>query len=132
MTATNDPLDVLIVDDDPSARQPLRTWLERQGCRVREASGVAEGRDLLVAEHMDLVLVDLELPDGTGLDLLAELRDVADTDTVVVSGTATIDAAIEALRLGARDFLPKPEELPRLQASVQAMARTVLLRAAGA
>jgi DNA-binding NtrC family response regulator len=128
MTAPQDPLDVLIVDDDSSARQPLRAWLERQGCRVREASGVAQARDLLVAEHMDLVLVDLELPDGTGLDLLAELRDVADTDTVVVSGTATIDAAIEALRLGARDFLPKPVELPRLQAIVQAMARTVGLR----
>jgi two-component system response regulator AtoC len=128
MTATHDPLAVLIVDDDASARQPLRAWLERQGCSVHEADGVAAARDVLVAEHADLVLVDLELPDGTGLDLLAELRDVTDTDTVVVSGTATIDAAIEALRLGARDFLPKPVELPRLQAIVQAMARTVGLR----
>ena len=127
-TTTHHPLDVLIVDDDSAARQPLRAWLERQGCSVREAAGVAGARDVLVEDHMDLVLVDLELPDGTGLDLLAELRDVADTDTVVVSGTATIEAAIEALRLGARDFLPKPVELPRLQAIVQAMARTVGLR----
>jgi DNA-binding NtrC family response regulator len=128
MDGTPEPLDVLIVDDDGASRQPLRAWLERQGCRVHEAAGIGAARDLLVGERVDLALVDLELPDGTGLELLADLRDVPDTDTVVVSGTATIDAAIEALRLGARDFLPKPVELPRLQAIVQAMARTVGLR----
>jgi len=101
-------LAILIVEDDAAARGSLRTWIERQGYDAREAGSLAEARNALAARRADLVLVDLELPDGSGLELASELRDVADTDAVIVSGKATVEAAIEALRLGARDFLPKP------------------------
>ncbi len=121
-------LDILIVEDDASAREALRAWLERQGCACHEADSLAAARDALARGRFDLALVDLELPDGSGLELLAVLRDVPDTDTVIVSGRATVDAAIDALRLGARDFLPKPAELPRLQAIVQNLARATGLR----
>ena len=121
-------LAVLIVEDDAAARGSLRTWIERQGYDAREAGSLAEARNALAARRADLVLVDLELPDGSGLELASELRDVADTDAVIVSGKATVEAAIEALRLGARDFLPKPVELPRLQSLLQIMARSSALR----
>ncbi|HEX5011089.1 MAG TPA: sigma-54 dependent transcriptional regulator [Planctomycetota bacterium] len=121
-------LAVLIVEDDAGARASLRTWIERQGYEAREAGSLGEARDALLAKRADLVLVDLELPDGSGLELASELRDVTDTDAVIVSGKATVEAAIEALRLGARDFLPKPVELPRLQSLLQIMARSSALR----
>jgi len=121
-------LAILIVEDDAAARGSLPTWIERQGYDAREAGSLAEARNALAARRADLVLVDLELPDGSGLELASELRDVADTDAVIVSGKATVEAAIEALRLGARDFLPKPVELPRLQSLLQIMARSSALR----
>ena len=121
-------LTVLIVEDDATSREALRTWLERQGCDCREASNLAAARDELSKRGCDLVLVDLELPDGGGLELVGELRDVPDTDVIIVSGKATVETAIEALRLGARDFLPKPAELPRLQSIVQNMVRATTLR----
>jgi two-component system, NtrC family, response regulator AtoC len=121
-------LTVLIVEDDADARAALHAWIERQGHSVEEAETLEAARASLAARPCDLVLVDLELPDGSGLELAAELRDLADTDCVIVSGKATVESAIEALRLGARDFLPKPVELPRLQSLLQIMARATALR----
>ncbi len=121
-------LDVLIVDDDGASRAPLRTWLERQGCRCTEAADLAAARDALTAGRFDLALVDEALPDGSGLELLADLKLLPDTDAVMVSGRTTVESAIEALRLGARDILPKPVELPRLQVLVHNLDRSATLR----
>ena len=121
-------LDVLIVEDDALSRAPLRTWFERQECRCTESPDLASAREALADKRFDLALVDQALPDGSGLDLLADLKPLPDTDAVMISGNTTVESAIDALRLGARDILPKPIELPRLQAIVQNLARAAALR----
>ncbi|HYJ32705.1 MAG TPA: sigma-54 dependent transcriptional regulator [Candidatus Binatia bacterium] len=114
---------ILIVDDEANIRSSLEGALGREGYQVEGAATVAEARAKL-RDSFDFILLDVWLPDGNGLDLLRESL-AADPDAVVImmSGHATIDAAVQATRLGAFDFLEKPLSLERL---------LVLLRNAGA
>ena len=105
---------LLIVDDEANIRSSLAGALGRDGYQVDTAANIAEGRTRL-REAYDFVLLDVWLPDGSGLDLLAEIRDAApDTVVIMMSGHATVDAAVKATRLGAFDFLEKPLSLDRL------------------
>ena len=115
-------LDVLIVEDDPSTREALTAWMDTQDVSCRTASDLADARGALTRAAPDLVLLDLELPDGSGLKLFDVLRDLPDTEVVMTSGKTTIETAIEASRLGARDFMTKPIHLPRLAALLKTLA----------
>ena len=105
---------ILIVDDEPNIRSSLKGALGRDGFAVDEAGTLAAARDLL-REAYDFVLLDLAFPERSGLDLHEEIRAGApETTVVMMSGHATIEAAVRATRLGAYDFLEKPIELERL------------------
>ncbi|MCC6348456.1 MAG: sigma-54-dependent Fis family transcriptional regulator [Candidatus Eisenbacteria bacterium] len=120
---------LLIVDDEPNIRASLKGALGREGYQVDDAGGVAEARAKL-REAYDLVLLDVWLPDGSGLDLLAEIRGQApETTVLMMSGHATIDAAVQATRLGAFDFLEKPVALERLLVLLRNAATTRSLQA---
>jgi DNA-binding NtrC family response regulator len=118
-------LEVLIVDDDEATLEALSDWIGRQGMTCRTAPNLAEARRALAENPPDLALLDLELTDGNGLQLL---RDLPDTDVVMISGTTTVDSAIEAHRLGARDFLTKPLSMPRLAAILAELSVTAARR----
>jgi DNA-binding NtrC family response regulator len=120
-------IDVLVVDDDEDTLAAISAWLRQQGVEPRVAGSLAAARELIGAKTPDLALVDVVLPDGSGLDLLGELMQL-ETEVVVVSGQSTIGDAIGALRLGASDFLLKPADMPRLLAIVQSVCRRVGLR----
>jgi two-component system, NtrC family, response regulator HydG len=121
-------LDVLIVDDDEVTVEALTSWIGHQGMNCRSAANLAEARRALAESPPDLALLDLELTDGNGLQLLGALCELPDTDVVMISGTTTIDSAIEAHRLGARDFLTKPVALPRLAAILEELSVTAARR----
>jgi two-component system nitrogen regulation response regulator NtrX len=105
---------VLVVDDEANIRSTLEGALGREGYPVDTAASVAEGRSKL-REAYDIVLLDVWFPDGSGLDLLAEIMaDSPDTAVIMMSGHATVDAAVKATKLGAYDFLEKPLSLDRL------------------
>ena len=105
---------VLIVDDEANIIGSLRGALGREGYQVEGAASLAQARARL-REAFDIVLLDVWLPDGSGLDLLAEITAAApDTVVVMMSGHGTIEAAVQATRLGAWDFLEKPLALERL------------------
>jgi two-component system, NtrC family, nitrogen regulation response regulator NtrX len=105
---------ILIVDDEANIRSSLEAALGREGYEVANAGSAAEAR-VQLREAFDIVLLDVWLPDGSGLDLLAELTAAApQTVAIMMSGHATIDAAVTATRLGAFDFLEKPISLERL------------------
>ena len=100
---------ILIVEDEALLRTTLRRRLEQFGHVVHEAPTIAEGRDHLVRHQPDLVLLDLLLPDGNGLDFLAEQREaLAESLILVMTGTGQIEDAVRAMKLGALDFLQKP------------------------
>src|SRR5436190_501354 len=105
---------IRIVDDEPKIVSSLPGALGREGDRVEGAASPAAARARL-EEAFDFVLLDVWFPDGNGIALLKEiLAATPDTRVIMMSGHATIDAAVEATRAGAYDFLEKPVSLERL------------------
>jgi len=100
---------VLIVDDDPEVSRALERTLGRAGYRTLAAADVEEAREALAVNEVDLLLVDLVLPSGSGMDLItrARMRD-ADLAVIVLTGHGSVASAVEAMRVGAYDYLTKP------------------------
>jgi two-component system nitrogen regulation response regulator NtrX len=98
---------VLIVDDEPNIGRSLSLILEREGYQVTACTSLREGRAW--PHRADLYLFDVRLPDGSGIDLLREIRAAGnDAPVIMISGHGTISDAVEATRAGAFDFLEKP------------------------
>jgi two-component system, NtrC family, nitrogen regulation response regulator NtrX len=106
---------VLVVDDEPSILNTLKKALSLEGYSVDVAGGVGVAEERLAKRSYDVILLDVALPDGDGLDLLGRLRGAGnDAQILMMSGHATIDAAVRATKLGALDFLEKPLSTDRL------------------
>ncbi|HEX9187152.1 MAG TPA: sigma-54 dependent transcriptional regulator [Vicinamibacteria bacterium] len=106
---------ILIVDDEPGIRFGVRDFLESEGLEVDEAETVAGAERAVREGRPDAIVLDHMLPDGTALDLLPRLREIdSSVPVVVLTGHATIDLAVRAVKEGADQFLAKPVELPAL------------------
>ena len=118
--------DALLIDDDPNQLRGLAELVEREGFTTRMAGDLAAARAALVERMPDVVLADLVLPDGSGLDLLTVLEeDPGKTQMVLITGNATVESAVEALRRGVTDYLTKPIDLPRLKTVLANVARVL-------
>lgn len=118
---------VLIVEDERGIREGLATTLARAGMTPITASGIADARARLTeSTAFACVLVDIRLRDGSGLDLLREIRQGRHREVPVIVATAYDDGTrtIEAMRDGAFDYLTKPFDLPRLVSAVERAVRT--------
>ena len=119
----------LIVEDSDASQELLSEWLKQRGFDAVVATGtVAAAEGALKERAFDLVLLDLQLPDGNGLDLLKRLEDFPDAEVVVITGYGSIDSAIDAMRGGAIDYLTKPIDLRRLETIVTKSRRAIELR----
>ena len=106
---------LLIVDDEPGSRLGVRSYLENHGYDVDEADSVGAAMRILHTQLPDVALVDYSLPDGTALDLMAQLKQHAiDIPVVVLTGHGSIELAVMAVKEGAEQFLTKPVELSSL------------------
>ncbi|HSP96420.1 MAG TPA: sigma-54 dependent transcriptional regulator [Candidatus Dormibacteraeota bacterium] len=106
---TNRGLRVLVIDDEKNIRATVSLCLEGLGCTVTGVASAEAARAAVAAGAYDLAFLDLRLGDASGLDLLPELlARRPDLDVVIITAYATIDTAVEAMRRGARDYLPKP------------------------
>lgn len=100
---------ILTIEDDPAIRNGIVTYLEDSGFEMLEAGDGIAGLELFRREHPDAVLCDLRLPGMDGLDVLATIiGESPDTPVVVVSGITVVSDAVQALRLGAWDYVTKP------------------------
>ncbi len=107
-----EPGPVLVVDDEDGVRNLLCRLVERAGGRPTPAKNATEARELFGRHHYLCAILDKNLPDGTGVDLLREFRAEAPApEVLMVTGYANLDSAVEALRLGAFDYLVKPFEI---------------------
>ncbi len=103
------PTRLMIVEDDHSLNEILAMHFEDQGFDVRQAGTMGAAREILASTKLDLVLLDQQLPDGTGLELIPEIRDTGDdTAIVMMTGQHDLELAIEAIKRGAADFIHKP------------------------
>jgi DNA-binding NtrC family response regulator len=111
---------LLLVDDDATFRRVLAGELERLGFRIAEAGSGAEAVAEAVRVESDVVLLDLQLPDMDGLQVLRALREKSPgTEVIMLTGHGSIDTAIEAIRLGAFDYVSKPCPLDELEIRLQ-------------
>src|SRR5215468_6657937 len=121
----------LAVDDDPNFLSALAELIEGQGFTTNTATTLRDARTQVSHKTPDVALVDLYLPDGSGIDLLKDLELGTATEVVLMTGHADVESAVQALRLGASDYLTKPLDIGRLKsilanvASVQTAPSTV-------
>jgi two-component system response regulator AtoC len=109
-------LRALLIDDDADLLSGLAEIAKQEGFEVTTLGSLKEAREHLSREPVDIAVVDLVLPDGEGTELLQAFKDTPGTDVIIISGMATVDSAIGALRLGALDYLTKPLDTARLRA----------------
>ncbi|HKI02781.1 MAG TPA: sigma-54 dependent transcriptional regulator [Thermoanaerobaculia bacterium] len=120
----------LAVDDDPNFLSALAELIEGQGFTTNTACTLRDARAQVSHRTPDVALVDLYLPDGSGIDLLKDLELGASTEVVLMTGHADVESAVQALRLGASDYLTKPLDIGRLKsilanvASIQPSVQT--------
>ena len=112
---------ILVVDDEVGIRELLSEILGDEGHSVVTAENAARARDLRVREQVDLVLLDIWMPDTDGVTLLKEwaANGQLNVPVIMMSGHATIDTAVEATRYGALEFLEKPIAMARLLSAVR-------------
>ena len=118
---------VLIVDDEPNLRKILAAQLSRDGYEVMLAEDGEQGLTMLRENHIDLVVTDLKMPKVDGMTLLREaLRESPDLPIVMITAHGTVDTAVEALKLGAFDYLTKPFDKDEVR---QVVAKALKTRA---
>jgi two-component system KDP operon response regulator KdpE len=116
---------VLVVDDEPNIRRALRVWLGEHGYEVQLAATGEEALDLAALEPPDVIILDLILPDISGLEVCRSLRDWSQAPIIVLSAKGEEHDKIEALDLGADDYLTKPFGMGELLARMRAALRRV-------
>ena len=114
----------LIVDDSPSTLESLEQLVKLEGFTTSTALTMDQARTELAKQSPDVVLVDLNLPDGSGLGLLDSISGLADTAVVLITGQPGVDSAVEALRRGVSDYLTKPLDVERLRKILQDIYQT--------
>jgi two-component system phosphate regulon response regulator OmpR len=123
MTTANTPR-ILVVDDDPEIRKLLARYIEGQGFRVLLAANCRELRDQIATHHIDLIVLDVMLPDGSGLDLCRDLRAQRSNVPIILLTALKEDVdRIIGLEIGADDYLGKPFNPRELIARVRAVLR---------
>src|SRR5438874_2299333 len=114
-----EPARVLVVDDEESVVVTIKAILQLDGYEVSTSTTGAGARAMIREREYDLVLTDLRLEDGDGLDVLRAVRErTPETVTIMLTGYASLESAIQALRAGAYDYLIKPSEVEELRSTV--------------
>lgn len=124
MTAT-----ILLVDDEKNARNNIGSYLESEGYEVLLAADLKTARKHLAAQEADIVLLDVQLPDGYGPDLLVETAQLANRPPIImITAHGKIDMAVESMKNGAHDFIQKPIKFERLEQSIKRAKDIVEMR----
>jgi DNA-binding NtrC family response regulator len=115
---------ILLIDDDPGVRDSMERTLRAAGYGVQSAANGEEGFEMARGGAFDVILSDMRMPGISGLDILRQLRDVkVDSAFIIMTGFGTVDTAVEAMKLGAVDFVQKPffrdELLMRVRAATE-------------
>ncbi|HWY24247.1 MAG TPA: response regulator [Nevskia sp.] len=114
---------ILVVDDEPAIRRLLRSTLGVHDYSILEAASVAEALEVLGREKVELIILDLGLPDGDGLDVIRQLRPDSQVPIIVLSSRDDERGKVEALDAGADDYVTKPFGVEELVARIRAALR---------
>lgn len=120
---TQTPLSILIVEDEKEIRRFVRAALENESCRVYESETLQRGLMEAATRKPDLIILDLGLPDGNGLDFILDLRQWSSVPIIVLSARIAEEDKVQALDAGADDYLVKPFGISELMARVRVALR---------
>jgi two-component system response regulator AtoC len=118
----------LIVDDDPDFAHSLELLVKRENFETSTAGSLAEARRVIAESTPDVILLDMALPDGDGMEFVRTECASTGAEVIVITGQASVDSAVEALREGVLDYLVKPVDRARLKATLAHVARTRALK----
>ena len=117
---------VFIIDDEENIRKYLGVSLSQSGYQVQTAQSGKEGLSILFEKEFDIVILDLHLPDSSGLDILRQIKKIdVDTAVIIITAYGDIGSAVEATKLGAFDYLTKPFEVEDVKAVINKALRIV-------
>ena len=119
----------LVVDDDVDSANSLRDLIASESFTVAVAHNLRDARRQISLQQPDMLLLDLRLPDGSGMELLADPLLLANSEVVLCTGHASIETSIQALRLGAADYLVKPVNMRQLQGVLSRIMKPAALKA---
>lgn len=115
---------LLIIEDNEDLLQNIRAYLKREGYICESAKTYEEAFDKVMSYTYDVVLIDIMIPGGSGLQVLRELKSVnPKTGTIIISAKNALDDKVKGLELGADDYITKPFQLPELHARIKAVNR---------
>jgi two-component system response regulator HydG len=131
MAAAAAPIKVLVIDDDAAHADAVADSLARVGYECRVATTANDALGMIARDSFEVIVTDLRMRDGTGLDILAHAKqELPDAEVIVVTGHGTVQSAVEAMQQGAFNYLLKPLDLKQLRAVVDNASRTQHLRRA--
>lgn len=120
---------ILLVDDDTTTLEFLTPLLQDNGYDIREATTLQAAHDCVTRGEADIVLLDVELPDGYGPSLLERIsKENLRVPVIMLTGYGNIEMAVEAMKLGAQDFIQKPVDVKRLRKAIERAVETVAMR----
>ncbi len=119
----------LVVDDEADSAEMMAALIATEGFTVATAGSLREARRQLALQEPDIVLLDLMLPDGNGMQLFEDQGALANTEVVLITGHASLETSIQGLRLGAADYLVKPLNMKQLHGILSRVTKPSALRA---
>ncbi len=119
----------LLVDDDSDAAETMAMLIANEGFTVATAGSLREARRQMILQEPDIVLLDLMLPDGSGMELFNDAKQLPNAELVLITGHASLETSIQAFRLGAADYLVKPMSLKQLQGVLSRVTKPSALKA---
>ena len=120
---------VLIVDDDADSARMMADLVALEGFTVAAAGSLRDARKQIALQQPDVVLLDLKLPDGSGMELFEDAALIENAEVVLITGHASIETSVQAFRLGAADYLTKPVNQKQLQGILSRVMRPATLKA---
>jgi len=119
----------LVVDDEADSAEMMATLIAMEGFTVATAGSLRDARRQLALQEPDIVLLDLMLPDGSGMQLLDDGKSLSNSEVVLITGHASLETSIQALRLGAVDYLVKPVNMKQLHGILSRVTKPSTLKA---
>lgn len=115
---------ILVIEDEPQMRELIKQFLTEENFTVETASDSASGLEKVCSYNYDCILLDIMLPDGNGLSILKKLKELGNSDPlIIISAKDSIDDKVKGLDLGADDYLAKPFHISELNARIRSVLR---------
>ena len=120
---------ILVIDDEDSIRNVISEFLESEGFNVFGADRPSKGFEVLAENSIDIVILDIQLPEMSGLDVLKKIKeDNVNIEVIMITGHGDMETVIQTMRFGATEFFPKPFRLNELQSAIKKTTRYVNLQ----